>query len=228
VFSTVFVETAAGFFFGNGINMIDFVPILKLVPILTVASISPGPNFMLTSSLALSEGRMAGVKASFGFAVGGSVYAALCLFGLGVVFAAMQNLLAAIKICGGMYLLYLGAQLWRSSLKPMSEKLPALASRQRHHPFIAGLFTILTNQKSIAFYAGVFALIMPKDANLPTQLALIATDVCITVLWYGLVSFCLSAPAMRTVYMRWSQWIDRVCGTFLAFFGARLLLSFKS
>lgn len=81
--------------------MIDFVPVLKILPIAAAGMIVPGPDFMMISSMALSRGRRAGLLASAGIACGVVIYTVLCTFGLGIVFAKMQWLVSAIRVCGG-------------------------------------------------------------------------------------------------------------------------------
>ena len=184
---------------------------------------------MMISSVALSRGRMAGVMAACGIAVGVLVFVTLCMFGLGLVFAKMQWLMMAIKLCGGAYLIYLGYQLWKASLQPQTDSdMPVLSEKKQRHPFVLGFLTNMTNPKALAFFTSIFAVALPQDASFETQAASVTMMGVMPVLWFGFVSFCLSTPAMRKVYMRCSRWIDRVAGTFLAFFGARLLMSFKN
>jgi RhtB (resistance to homoserine/threonine) family protein len=218
-----------GFHFGGkGDAVIDVTPILKIAPIFAVALASPGPDFMLVSSLALSRGRLAGAQAACGIAVGILVYATLCMFGFGLMVAKMQGLMLAVKLCGGAYLIYLGYQMWKSSLRVARADASVAGGDKRRSPFVAGFLTTMTNPKTIAFFASIFALAMPPDASLSTKAATITVMGVLPVFWYSLVSYCLSTPSMRKVYMRWSRWIDRVAGTFLAFFGVRLLSSCKN
>jgi threonine/homoserine/homoserine lactone efflux protein len=93
------------------------------------------------------------------------------------------------------------------------------------NPFLVGFLTNLTNPKALAFFTSIFALTLPTGATVETQGAIIVQMGIMPVIWFGIVSFGLSAPATRKLYLRWSQWIDRVTGTFLALFGLRLLFS---
>lgn len=49
------------------------------------AVVSPGPNFLVVSRLALSRSRGSAIGAAFGIAVGSLIYAALTMFGLSVL-----------------------------------------------------------------------------------------------------------------------------------------------
>ncbi len=210
--------------------MIDWMPILKIAPIFAVALASPGPDFMMISSLALSRGRMAGVQASVGIALGSLAWIILCVFGLGLVFVKLHGLMIAVRVCGGIYLLYLGYQLWKASLvQPSITETPEPASAQKQrNPFLMGFMTNMTNPKALAFFTSIFAVALPQQPSASTEVVIVAMMGILPVAWFSFVSFCLSAPAMRKVYIRWSKWVDRVAGTFMAFFGARLLSSFRN
>ena len=206
--------------------MIDFAPLLKIAPLFVISLMSPGPDFMLVSSLTMSKGRAAGLRASAGISVGVLISAFLCLFGLGFVFSQISWLMLSIKIMGGLYLIYLGFSLWKASLH--SEKLPKMDKKRAgkgKYPFISGFFTNLTNPKALVFFTSIFALILTKDVNFQSQSIVVFFMSAASFVWFSFVSFGLSTVPMRKVYMRLSKWIDRIAGTFLTLFGLRLILS---
>jgi threonine efflux protein len=207
--------------------MIDFAPILKIIPIFAVALIVPGPDFMMISSVALSRGRLAGFLASCGIAAGNVTYTILSLFGLSIIFMHMHWLVMIVRVCGACYLLYLGFLLWKSSLKAPTVQSNVVDPLQRRNknPFIVGLLTNLTNPKAMAFFTSIFTLILPAEASHETYAATIVLIAVMSVLWFGFVTLGLSTPAMRRHYLRWSRWIDRVAGSFLGLFGLGLLFS---
>lgn len=49
------------------------------------AVVSPGPNFLIVSRLALSRSRLSAIGATFGITIGSLAYAALTMFGLSVL-----------------------------------------------------------------------------------------------------------------------------------------------
>lgn len=62
------------------------------------AVVSPGPNFLVVSRLALSRSRLSAIGATLGIAVGSLTYAALTLFGLGVLILRFAWLGDAVRI----------------------------------------------------------------------------------------------------------------------------------
>jgi len=79
------------------------------------AVISPGPNFLVVSRLALSRSRTSAIGATFGIAAGSLIYAALTLFGLSVLILRFAWLGETIRVVGGAYLVWLGIQAWRAT-----------------------------------------------------------------------------------------------------------------
>lgn len=209
-----------------GREMIDFAPILKIVPIALIGMMVPGPDFFLITSLALSRGRSAGILAAAGIAAGVVIWSGLSVFGLGVILNQMRWLVAAVRIAGGIYLVYLGLQLWRASFARRQSEPSRLAAPDREkNAFVIGFATNITNPKAMAFFTSVFALALPPGTSITTQTAIVAIVSFMPVLWFGFVAAVLSLPVMRKTYLQWGKWIDRFAGTFLAFFGGRLLWS---
>ncbi len=92
------------------------------------AVISPGPNFLVVSRLALSRSRRSAIGATFGITIGSLAYAALTMFGLSVLILRFAWLGDTIRIVGGAYLVWLGIQAWRSQPEaPSSRPRPARA-----------------------------------------------------------------------------------------------------
>src|SRR5258708_37911588 len=78
------------------------------------AVVSPGPNFLVVSRLALSRSRRSAIGATIGITVGSLIYAALTMFGLSVLILRFAWLGDTIRIVGGAYLVSLGIQAWRA------------------------------------------------------------------------------------------------------------------
>lgn len=210
--------------------MIDFLPYLKIAPIFLIALAVPGPDFLFVSTTALQSGRGAGLRGAAGIATGLLFYCAISLWGLGVVLNQMAGLVHLIRICGGLYLLYLGTQLWRASLTPALETpdLPTAPQKLgKRRPFVSGILTNLTNPKAIAFFASIFALAI--DANTNNETRILTTFLCALTafVWFAFVALTLSAPRVRQSYLGIRKYIDRVAGSLLLLFGAKLVFSEK-
>jgi threonine efflux protein len=209
--------------------MIEFGILFKILSIFLLALISPGPDFMIVSSMSLNRGRGDGILAAAGIASVIALYTLVSLTGLSALFAHYLWMMMAIKLAGGLYLLYLAALLWRGSLQPAqtSAQTPAEVPTavKKKSAYLAGALTSLTNPKAIAFFASIFAFALTPDTNLATKLSIGAAVPLITFLWFSFVAFGLSKGKVRARYQRWQRVIDRVTGTVLGFFGLKLILS---
>jgi threonine efflux protein len=213
------------FLFARGISMIEYGIFFKILLIFSLALISPGPDFMIVSSMSLARGRADGIKCAAGTTVGISVYVWVSLTGLSALFARNEGLATAIKLCGGIYLLYLGFSMWRASLEKRQAEIKIPANVKRRNAFLTGALTNLTNAKAVAFFSSIFAFVLTPDMSLATKIALATAIPLVNFLWFSFVAFCLSKEKVRSRYQRAQGLIDRVVGSVLAFFGAELFLS---
>src|SRR6185503_3885409 len=87
--------------------------VLLTIGLFGLTFLSPGPNLLVVVQSSLSAGRSGGIAAGLGVALGDAIYAALGLLGMAAVIARSGTLFAAIKIVGGVYLLWLAWQMVR-------------------------------------------------------------------------------------------------------------------
>jgi threonine/homoserine/homoserine lactone efflux protein len=191
------------------------------------AVVSPGPNFLIVSRLALSRSRRAAFGATFGIAIGSLIYAALTMFGLSVLILRFAWLGDTIRIVGGAYLVWLGIQAWRarpedlhSTADGTARDMPSLLGGLRE-----GFLTEITNPKGIAFFLGLFAAAVPAATPLWAKLTVLSAGGMIELGWYTAVSFALSSGPMRAGYQTIRRTADRVIGTLLIAAGLKVALN---
>jgi threonine efflux protein len=203
---------------------VESVPVVfGAVLIWLLAILSPGPNFLVVSRLALSGSRRAAVAASFGIAVGSVIYAALTLFGLSALILSFSWLGDGLRVLGGVYLVWLGLLAWRSA----SDQWPPDIEKARgcgnaRHGFRTGFLTEITNPKGIAFFLSLFAAAVPAATPLWAKLAILCVGGVMDVVWYAVVAFALSSGPMRARYQRMRGMADRVLGTLLIVVGLKV------
>jgi RhtB (resistance to homoserine/threonine) family protein len=190
------------------------------------AVISPGPNFLVVSRLALSRSRRSAIGATLGIAIGSLIYAALTMFGLSVLILRFAWLGDTIRIVGGAYLVWLGIQAWRARPADLHPTAPGAA---RNAPSLlgglrVGFLTEITNPKGIAFFLGLFAAAVPAMTPLWAKLAVLSAGGVIELGWYMAVSFALSSGPMRAAYQNVRRTVDRVMGTLLIAVGLKVAL----
>ena len=171
----------------------------------------------------LSHGRSAGIAAGLGVALGDGIYAALGLLGMAAVISQSGELFAAVKVAGGIYLLWMAWQLLRKQSSTSFDAPPANAAQRPLKLFLQGLITDLANPQTMLFFASIFAVTLsaetPTWAKMVSWLGIVSSS----VIWRVLLSVSLSHRRVRAMYLRGQRTMECLAGLALAGFGARLL-----
>ncbi|EGI75615.1 LysE family translocator [Hylemonella gracilis] len=199
-----------------------------IVVALAIGAASPGPSFLMIARTAVSSGRKAGLAAALGMGLGGLLFATLALLGLTALLTAVPWLYAALKVGGGVYLLYLGIKIWRGAKAPLIEvgaDVTAAAQAGWKAQLALGFGTQISNPKTAIVYGSVFAAFMPSTPALHFSIAVLLATLLIEAGWYAIVATVLSTPKSRQAYLRYKQWVDRSAGAVMAALGIKLALS---
>ncbi len=97
---------------------------------------------MLIARIAMGNSRKDGIAASIGMGIGGVIFSILALLGLHTVLTKIPTLYVALKLLGGMYLIYLAIRIWWSAKEPLqvsNEKGNAKSDLKKS--FFVGLIT---------------------------------------------------------------------------------------
>ncbi|WP_372426201.1 LysE family translocator [Salinarimonas chemoclinalis] len=118
-----------------------------------VLFVTPGPDMSLFLSKTVQGGRACGMAAMFGAFTGALVHTLLAALGLSALLAASPAAFGAVKIVGGLYLLWMAWDALRNgsalSLRPGG---PAPASLRA--TWLLGVGINLSNPKVILFFVG--------------------------------------------------------------------------
>ena len=201
-----------------------FAPHLAgLLAIWLLAVVSPGPAFLVLSQLAAGRSRAAALGAALGIATGAILFAALTLWGLGVLITQIAWLGTALRVAGAVYLIYLGLSLFHAASTEAGEAaVPVPPGRDALAGLRIGLLTALTNPKAIAFFLSLFAVALPPHLAAADKDVLLACGFAIELGWYLLVACALSTGWPRRLYARARRTIDRLLGAVLLLLGVRL------
>ncbi|MEL7253822.1 MAG: LysE family transporter [Pseudomonadota bacterium] len=197
-----------------------FAVILAILLVDFLALISPGPNFILVTSAAVAQTRRHAVFTALGIASGSLIWASAAALGIASVLEVFPVLGLILKGVGVIYLIYLGIRLLRSQGFQQSDrhkKPQSLASG-----FWQGLLVNLTNPKSAAYYASVFAAFLTPDMPLWVLILLVGAIAAMSLAWHGVLAVGFSAAPVRARYISLSKTIDRMCGGLLIVLGLRL------
>lgn len=185
------------------------------LPIYLVGTVAiillPGPNSLFCLATAARYGSRAGLAAMLGIFIGDAFLMLLVALGAASILSTHPALFAAVKICGGFYLSYIGIKLiisayqsWHSNQLNSQNKnaiIDNTAMPTRHpigHDFWHALLLSLSNPKAILFYLAFFTQFV--DPSYP----------------HPLISFLMLGIILETISVLYL--------TFLIFIGAKLAL----
>ncbi len=195
---------------------------------IAVGAISPGPSFIVVARNAMSLSRPHGFATACGMGLGAGTFALLALLGLHAIFTAFPLAFLALKVLGGLYLLYLASLIIRHAASPLQMQntgSAATPSISKWQAFRQGLWTQLSNPKTAIVFASIFSALLPAQIPLWFYAVLPLCALMIDGSWYVLVAYILSAEAPRNAYLKYKTLIDRIAGTVMALLGFRLVLS---
>lgn len=198
-----------------------------LAGVFTVALASPGPDFVIAVRNSIQFGRTHGIFTAFGFAAGVAVHVTYCLMGLATVISQSIILFNVLKFIGAAYLLYVGISALRSKGFSMNDSEISNSNKEIAvmSAFRSGFITNLFNPKATLFFLALFTQILSPDLSHLESITYGVTCVVMTALWFSVVATILTTPKVRAQFLRFSKWIDRICGGVLLALGLRLALT---
>ena len=203
--------------------------LLSIALIHFFALISPGPDFFFVTQSAIRQSRTHALFAALGISLSILVWAILAISGLHFLFQKIAWLQHVLMVCGGLYLLYLGWQMLKSSLKTKNNtgsQIQTEAHLDKSHLSLLfqGFFTNMANPKALGYFSSVFALAIQSDAPLSAQTSLLGLIWIESLLWFSLVAVFFSWHKMTQYYQQFAKWIDGVTGGIFISFGCYLIL----
>lgn len=187
---------------------------------LSVAILSPGPGIIAVSQSAFAMGRQRALPYGWGLALGASMWCLAALLGLTVLFRVVPWTYTALKLLGGVYLLWIASKMWRHAPDP----LPDPAESQLGNSFAGGIALNLSNPKPALFYSAVLLSIFPATLSLADKAAIYATAISVEMSFYTSLAYLMALPLLRRRYYAAKFWIDRVAGVAIAALGLSLIL----
>ena len=202
--------------------MIELNGFLSITLSFFLVTVAPGPANLAVATVAMSSGRRHGLRIGAGLSVGLAVWGLGAATGLGAVLQGSARVLTAIKLFGGLYLLWLAYQSARSvvALEPY-----ALSAAGCGRWFKRGLVLNLSNPKAVVAWTA--ALSMGLGAGDGQGEVIAATAVCAMLGFLNYISYALlfSLPGAMAAYRRVRRWIDGVVAGVFSLAGLGLIRS---
>lgn len=191
-----------------------------------LAVASPGPNVLAVMGTSMNEGRRAGTALALGIAAGSLCWSSLSVLGLSAVLATYAAAMTAIKVVGGLYLVWLGIKAFRSALSagdPVVGASSAAPGKTLVGYALRGYLVMMTNPKAVFAWIAIVSLGMGDGAPMWVPIAIVLGTFALSVLAHVGYAIGFSAPAVRRLYVRSRRWVQTAFGTFFVLAGGRLL-----
>ncbi len=182
-------------------------------------AVVPGPNALLVLTHGALHGSRKTLFTISGGVLGFAMVLTLCALGLGALIQASAAWFMALKVAGGLYLIWLGFGLWRSA--PVSLDTTGTVSQRHWSLFRQGWVSALSNPKALLLFTAFIPPFLDPHRNLIAQTAAIA-------LTYAVVEFVVeytvasAAHRVRPWLARTGRRFNKVCGGFFVLFGLAL------
>lgn len=192
-----------------------------------LAIASPGPNVLAIIGTSMSVGRRSGIALALGVAAGSFGWAMLAAVGLTALLASYAAALTAIKIAGGLYLLWLSYKSFRSAASPHDIEATTLSGSTRTPSGYAlrGFAIQMTNPKAALAWIAIISLGLREHAPPWVAFAIVVGTSILSVIIHWLYAVAFSTRVMVRAYSRARRWIQGALGAVFAVAGIKLLTS---
>jgi threonine efflux protein len=197
------------------------VAFVSVFAIFIPALMLPGPDFIAVVRSSMTRGTRAGLLTTLGVTTGLGVYAALSLLGLSAILVQYQWLAWVVRICGGLYLAWLGIRLLLA--QPVSIEIEGEGGPHAGNPLLFGLLVTLTNPKAIVLFTSVFATAVSDAMPLWVMGAMIALVMASAAIWYTVVTLFMSSRPVITRFQNAQHRIERAAGVCFIAIGGKIL-----
>ena len=154
--------------------------IILTIGLFVLTFINPGANLLVVVQTSLSSGKNAGLLTGLGVALGDAIYSGLGLFGMAALIAEGGALFSAIKIGGGLYLVWYAYNMVRHRQElHMGMGAVATSSITPWYVFFRrGLLTDLSNPQTVLFFISIFSVTLTPTTPAWAKMVALARHCC--------------------------------------------------
>lgn len=200
----------------------QFIGFLAAAMLITV---SPGPDNLMVLGFGIARGRAKGIAFGLGCGLGCLSHTLLAALGVSALIAASPVAFLALKICGGLYLVWLGIQALRSR-----GQVQATEARDGDDSlarlFAKGMLANAINPKVVLFFLSFLPqFVVAENGHVgwqTAQLGLVFT-LQAALLFSLLGYFSGTVGQWLQRHERAGMWLDRLAGTIFVALGVRLI-----
>ena len=188
-----------------------------------VLAATPGPGVFGSMAKAAAEGFKMSLFFIGGLVLGDMIFLSLALLGLSAISKMLGEMFVAIRIVGGLYLVYLGIKMFRSSQISTSAKTNR--KENKWQTFVSGFLLTLGNPKPILFYASVLPTIINfNEVRLIDALVMITLIPLVSFLVVGTYSYIASLSHKMELSGKMQTRTNQAAGIVLATVGIFVMI----
>lgn len=207
--------------------MLTFQQFLGFLSAAMLITASPGPDNLMVLGIGMSKGRRKGIAFGLGCAMGCLSHTMLAVAGISALIAASPAAFTALKMSGGLYLLWLGINAWRSA---GAVELHAAGSNMMSAQslFLKGLFANAINPKvALFFFSFLPQFVIPENTEPEWQMAALGVTFTLqaAVLFAVLGYFGGSVGQWFHAHPNAGMLLDRISAAVFVGLGLRLIVS---
>lgn len=192
---------------------------------LVFVAASPGPAFIVVTQKSIANSRLAGLSTALGITVGSVIWVSLVFLGLGVLLQTAAWAYTTLKVLGGVYLVYLGVQIWRGAPQQFDLSSRPARTTSPVKTFFSAILVQMLNPKAAVFFGSIFITMLSPDAPLWVKGAALGIVFLIEFGWYALLATLFSTKIAQQKYLGAKLYLERIAGFWLVFFGFKLAVS---
>ena len=192
--------------------------LLAFLGISILVIVTPGQDTALTIRNTLAGGRASGVRTALGVSTGQAVWALAASAGVAALLVASEPAFVVLKVVGGAYLLYLGADALRAAMRGRRLEV---GDGEPGHAYRQGVISNLGNPKMAVFFTSL----LPQFATGFGQMLGLGLVFCaLTLAWLSAYAWALERVGKLN---RVRRALDALTGTVLIASGIKLLTTDK-
>lgn len=187
----------------------------------------PGPAMLYAAAQTMARGRFSGLMAVLGIHVGCYFHIFASAAGLSVLFQAVPWLYMAVKLCGAVYLIWLGFSMLRTKVAGGDVDL-SITTKSAKRAFVDSIIVEVLNPKTALFFLAFLPQFVDPSAAFPVWLQFLILGFLVNVLFSSADIVCVVlAGAMFGRLQRSGsvqRFARRAAGTVLMGLGVHLAL----
>jgi threonine/homoserine/homoserine lactone efflux protein len=207
--------------------MINTALLAAFIPTFALVSLTPGMCMTLAMSLGITIGIKRTLWMMIGELIGVGLVSVLAVIGVAAIMLSAPLVFTLFKWAGGLYLMWLGLQMWQSRGKLAIPETgdSAHAGAGRLQLALQGFVTAVANPKGWAFTMVLLPPFLDDSKPLAPQLAALVA-IMLLIEWVALMLYAGGGKSLSALLSRGKnvRLINRIAGTLMLVVGVWLAL----